>query len=137
MDGTAFASLLALIFLFFLLQSSLVFKPGISIELPSPTAMELPGITGPTIVVGVDHNGQYYFDGKIISNKDLLQQLIQVHKKLPETVVIIAADRATQLETLATLNTLTYQAGLQTTLLATKPSIPSPQKTNSSHALPQ
>lgn len=127
-DGTGFAAVLAIIILFLLIESPLVFKPGISIELPSPQAEEIPGISGPTVVVGVDHNGVYYFDGKNTNEKQLLKQLTRIHERYPETTVVIAADRIASIDSLATLSTIIYRSGIQRIHIATKPAFQNPSR---------
>lgn len=119
LDGTAFSPLLILIILFLLIESSLIFKPGVSVQLPSPQSVELPGITGPTLIVGIDRAGQCYFEGKIISGDLLLKQLIRAKEKNPDTTLIIVSDKDARVEVLSSLSALTYQAGLQKILIAT------------------
>lgn len=120
-DGTAFSTVLIFIIFFLLLKSSFIFKPGIAINLPSPESAKLPGMTGPSLTVGIDPLGQYYFSGKALSAEEVLKKLIRAKEKNPDTTIVIVSDKETKVEALANLSAMTYQSGLQKILIATRP----------------
>ena len=120
-DGTAFSTVLVFIIFFLLLESSLIFKPGISVSLPSPKSVKLPGITGPSLMIGIDRLGQYYLSGKALTDEEILKQLIRAKEKNTDTTIVIVSDKDTKVEALANLSAMTYQSGLQKVLIATRP----------------
>ena len=119
LDGSAFSCVLLLIIAFLLVESSLVNKSGVNIELPAPDT-ELPGIIGPSLVVGLDDDGQYYIANRSVSDEALLKSFKHAAEKNPDTAVIIVADHKTQVDRIAHASALTYQAGLKRILMATK-----------------
>ena len=58
MDAAPFAGVFFLLVIFLLLNSSLVFPPGLKLQLPATE--ELPGISGPTVTVAVDASRLYF-----------------------------------------------------------------------------
>ena len=76
MDFAPLAGVLFLLVIFLLLNSSLVFVPGVPIQLPQVAS--LPGIGGPTIVVAVDESGQFYFDNQVMDEGKLSEKLREV-----------------------------------------------------------
>lgn len=137
-DGMAFSIILGLIILFLLLQSSIIFKPGVSIQLPSPDTAQLPGIVGPTIVIGIDQNDQYYFNGKNVTLDNLMVTLERAREKNPVTSVVIVSDQEASINTFANLGALTYKAGLTNILIATNPNqtVENNPTSNTSSSLP-
>ena len=68
LDASPFVGVLFLVAIFLLLNSSLVFVPGVAIKLPE--AADLPGVIGPTFTVVVDSNRHFYFRSQIIKEGD-------------------------------------------------------------------
>ena len=127
-DGTAFSTVLIFIIFFLLLESSLIFKPGIAVNLPSPESVRLPGMTGPSLMVGIDHLGQYYLSGKALSAEEIQKQLIRAKENNADTTIVIVSDKDTKVEALADLSAMTYQSGLQKVLIATRPYSGAPEE---------
>lgn len=127
-DGTAFSTVLIFIIFFLLLESSLIFKPGIAVNLPAPESVKLPGLTGPSLMIGIDHLGQYYLSGKALNPEEILKQLIRAKEKNADTTIVIVSDKDTKVEALANLSAMTYQSGLQKVLIATRPYSGAPEE---------
>lgn len=127
-DGTAFSTVLIFIIFFLLLESSLIFKPGIAVNLPAPESVKLPGLTGPSLMIGIDHLGQYYLSGKALNEEEILKQLIRAKEKNTDTTIVIVSDKDTKVEALANLSAMTYQSGLQKVLIATRPYSGAPEE---------
>lgn len=119
LDAAPYAGVFFLLAIFLLLSSSMVFVPGIPIELPE--AAELPGVTGPTVAVVVDHGSRIYFDNQITSEDALRQRLREAAAATPALTLIIQADKNVKWDTLARLMLLAHEAGVKTALPSTRP----------------
>src|SRR6058998_3877251 len=87
LDASPFVGVLFLVAIFLLLNSSLVFMPGVAIKLPE--ASDFPGVTNVTVSVAVDRNGQLYYENQLI-NPDLLRiKLRGVVRKIKEPVTLV------------------------------------------------
>ena len=92
LDVAAFAGVFFLLLIFVLLQSQLVFTPGVPIRLPE--AEDLPGVIGRSVVVAVDASGQYYFDNQLTHERLLRQRLQEeVGAAREPLTLIIQADK--------------------------------------------
>jgi biopolymer transport protein ExbD len=120
LDVAPFAGVFFLLVLMVLLQSSLVFTPGVPIQLPE--ASGLPGIEGPTVAVAVDQAGQLYFENQVIDEATLKTRLKAVADKAGEPVtLVVQADEAVRHRDLTRLWLVAQEAGLKAALQATRP----------------
>ncbi len=120
LDASPFVGVLFLLAIFLLLNSSLVFLPGVPIRLPE--ASGLPGVTGPTITVAVDTNRRLYFRNQVIREGDLLIELRQAARAAKEPLtLVLMMDKAVPIETFVQLAKLAREAGLHRTLCRTRP----------------
>ncbi len=124
LDASPFVGVLFLVAIFLLLNSSLVFVPGVAIELPE--AADLPGIIGPTVTVAVDSNRQYYFRNQIIKESDLQVELRKAALETKERLTLmLLADKTVSADTLVQLAKLARAAGLKEAILVTRqPAVP-------------
>jgi biopolymer transport protein ExbD len=122
LDASPFVGFLFLLAILLLLNSSLVFIPGVPIRLPE--AKNLPGVTGPTVVVAADANGRFYFRNQIVNENELLPGLRRAARDAggPLTLVLLT-DRRMDEGTLIRLGMLAREAGLTNALLATRPPV--------------
>lgn len=119
-DLGAYLSVFFLLLIFVMMNSVLVFTPGVPIRLPD--AEELPGIAGETLVVAVDASGQFYFDNQIASEPMLKQRLTEeVTGSREPLTLVVEADRAVTSETLLRLALLARKVGIRDVVLATRP----------------
>lgn len=134
LDVAAFAGVFFLLLIFVLLQSQLVFTPGVPIRLPE--AEDLPGVIGRSVVVAVDASGQYYFDNQL-THERILRQRLQEEVSAARTplTLIIQADKQVTWENLARIGLLARKAGVKDAVLATRPPLSS--NTNGSFSLPR
>src|SRR5439155_2490154 len=90
LDASPFVGVLFLVALFLVLNSSLVFLPGVPIRLPE--AADLPGVAGPPLTVAVDQNGTFYFRNQVIQEERLRRELHQAAQETaqPLTLVLLA-----------------------------------------------
>ena len=120
LEVAPFAGVFFLLLLFLLLHSSMVFIPGIPIQLPE--AANLPGITSATVVVAVDRGGQIYFQNQVsdlIRLKEKLQAAV-ANAREPLTL-IVQADKQVAFDTLVPLLLLAKAAGINEGMLAIRP----------------
>ncbi len=116
LDAAPFAGMFFCLLIFVLL-ASLVYTPGVHIQLPASTE-PLPGIEGPTIAAAMDPTGQLYFRNQFISETNLYQELkseVERHSGNSNTplTLIVQADKAVTLEQLNHLRDLAYSAGVR------------------------
>ena len=119
-DVAAFAGVLFLLVIFLLLQSSIVFTPGVPIRLPETT--DLPGTTNLTVTVAVDAQGQFYFENQLATESRLKEKLSSAVSRAKEPItLVVQADRAVTHDVLVRLGLLAREAGMGEALLAVKP----------------
>ncbi len=129
LDAAPFASLFFLLVIFLLLNSSLVFTPGIRmqmpvrIQVPQTDGPAMPGLAGPSTVVVMDLSGQLYYENQLILENDLKLRLRSAAQKNPHLTLIVQADKSVNLEAFYRLGKLANDAGLEAVLLASRPPI--------------
>ena len=120
LDVGAFAGVFFLLVIFVILNSSLVFTPGVPIHLPD--ADELPGIAGETLVMAVDASGQFYFDNQLTPERLLRQRLAdEVGKARQPLTLIVEADKGVAWGRLFELIRLARKAGIKDVVPAVRP----------------
>jgi len=126
LDAAPYAGVFFLLAIFLLLNSSIVFTPGIPIQLPD--AAPLPGPIGPTIAVAIDESSQIYFDNQLTSEAALKKSLRRLVTESPELTLVIQADKNVKWDILAHVMLVAQEAGVKTALPATRPTpIPAPR----------
>lgn len=122
LDVTPFAGVLFCLVLFLLL-ASLVYTPGVVIQLPTSTA-GVSGVDGPTVAVAVDAANQFYFANEPIPSTNLLARLrVEVRKSPQPLTLVIEADKNVTLETLVRISDIATAAGISQVLQQTRPRI--------------
>src|SRR5438105_1110307 len=92
LDAAPFAGVFFLLLIFVLLNSALVFTPGVPIQLPE--AVNLPGTANRTLVVAVDETGQLYFENQIIGPERFKEKLQSAVSEAPQPLtLVVQADR--------------------------------------------
>ena len=121
LDAAPFASVFFLLLIFVLL-GSLLYTPGVRVELPHADDLPWAGVEGPTITVAVDAAGRFYFENQRIG-KDVLQSRLQAaNQKSPEPLtLVVEADKAVAMETTVALGSLARKAGIYHLSFATLP----------------
>jgi biopolymer transport protein ExbD len=119
LDAAPFATVFFLLVIFLML-GSLVYTPGVHLNLPM--ADDLPGTDKPTVTVAVDANGRYYFENETIEEKPLRNRLRLATQASPEPLtLVIQADRAATHEMVVHLALLGREAGITNGILAALP----------------
>lgn len=106
--------------LIFLLLASLVYTPGVPIELPA--ARNVIGTDNPTLVVAVNSGGQFFFENQIIGEHQLKSNLTAAasQSRLPLTLVV-QADKNVKYDVVVRLTELAEEAGIKQALLQQRP----------------
>ena len=119
LDAAPLAGVFFLLVIFMLL-ASLVYTPGIPIQLPS--AQNTTGVSGPTVVVAINVAGQFFFENQIINEPQLTSNLTAAAAKAssPLTLVVLA-DKAVNYDSIVRLTQLAEQAGIKQALLQQRP----------------
>ena len=122
LDAAPFAGLTFLLLMFVVLQSKLVFTPGIQVDLPELTA-DLPGVPGPSVVVAVDRHGQIYYESQAVGSiSELRGRLRAAVRGASEPLTLeVMADESASLKTTAALLSLAAEAGMKKALLVARP----------------
>lgn len=119
LDVAPFAGVFFLLIIFVLLQSSMVFPPGVPIELPQ--SGNLPGTDDPTVVVAVDATGQLYFDNQIVTSESLETGLRRsVNRASGNLTLILKADKEVSYGRMIEISLIAESAGISQVLLATR-----------------
>jgi biopolymer transport protein ExbD len=121
MDVAPFMGVFFLLAIFLLLNTTLVFTPGVRIRLPETPGRPLSGVENPTVVVSIDLSGQLYFENQAIQERELSRRLREKAALYNDLVLVINADKAVELETFFRLSKLAADAGLKEVLVAGRP----------------
>src|SRR5689334_15851472 len=122
LDAAPFASVLFVLMILLLVQSSLVYTPGVPIRLPE--TVDLPGTANPKVVVSIDGTGQMYFEHQVSDPAALKEKLLSAASQSKELLtLVVQADRATRYELLLNLALIAGEVGIRDVLLATRPKI--------------
>jgi len=119
LDAAPFAAVFFLLVMFLLL-GSLVYTPGVHIELP--VAEGLAGTDKRPMVVAMDANGLLYFENQWIQEEELKTRLRQAVQASAEPLAfILRADKAANGEMIMRLLTLARDCGFSEAVWATQP----------------
>jgi len=131
-DVAPFAAVLFIIVIFLML-GALMPVPGLHVQLNPPAAEDLPGINGHTVAMAVDSAGRYYYENRMVDERQLKVGLqVAVMAAHEPLTLVIHADRLVTYEQLAHLSLLardlksvgvTNHIGITNILLATLPRV--------------
>ena len=124
LDPAAVSSVVLLLMLFILLQSSFVLRPGITVDLP-----ESPFYTGvpyEALVLTLSQEGIIFFNDERTTLKGLSQAFAQAAHEQPDATLVIEADGRVLHSTLAEIYNMAMGAGIRKVALATRVSAAAP-----------
>ena len=120
LDAAPFAIVFFLLVIFMML-GSLLYTPGVFLQLP--VADDLPGTDKPSVRVGLDKNGRYYYENKSVEEAELLTELKKAVTSVspqPLTLVVFQ-DEAVTYKMMLRLRLIARNAGISDVLLAALP----------------
>ena len=122
LDAAPFVGMLFLLIIFLLLNSALVFTPGVPIQLPE--GVNLPGADRPAAVVAVDESGHFFFENQLCDEAGLKERLRAVVARNREPIMLVVqADKAARVEALVRLELLARSLGIREMLQAVRPPV--------------
>ena len=109
--------------LLFVLLASLVYTPGVRIELPSVDVDNVAaGPDRPIIVVAVDANGRYFYQNRMIEARELQERLAaRVREFVDPPALMVRADKQVTLDISLRLVMIARAAGIREAWLAGLP----------------
>jgi biopolymer transport protein ExbD len=118
LDAAPVAAVLMLLMMFMLL-SSLLYTPGVTIKLPE--GGNWPGTDNPTIIVAMDAGGRCFFENRAVQETELLAALTSraqsTARQAKNLTLILSADKDASLDKITHLEWLARQAGISEVLL--------------------
>lgn len=122
LDAAPFVGVFFLLVIFLLLNSGLVFTPGVPIQLPE--AAGLPTADHPTAVVALDAEGNFYFENQVCTEEQLKERLGTIVNQSREPItLVVQADKAARMEMVARLSVLARGLGIKQMLQAVRPPV--------------
>lgn len=119
LDAAPVAAVFFLIVIFVML-GSLVYTPGVHIQLP--VADGLPGTDHPPVTVAVDASNRLYYANQRVSESELKSRLAAVVARSREPVtLVVLADKNVTIDFLMRLELLARDAGIHDAHLASRP----------------
>lgn len=116
---TSLTDVVMLLLIFFLLSSSFIAEPTISVQLPQAESSDPK--TEQTIAITLTDKGALYLNDAPVRLADLKKTLAQRLKESPDRAVQIRADRAVTLERAVQIVDIAKAAGATRFLIATEP----------------
>jgi len=124
LDAAPFAAVFFLLVMFLML-SSLVYTPGVRLQLP--VADNLAGTDMRGVKVALAKNGQLFFEDQPISESELKNRLREAARKSNEPLtLVVQADASVSYDMLVRLTLLAREAGISEAWLAALPRIFTP-----------
>jgi len=121
LDAAPYAGVFFLLAMFLLLSSSIIFTPGVPIDLPE--AADVPGVTGPMLAIAVDDGSRIYFDNQVTNEERLRQRLRDAVASEPDVTLVIQADGDVSWKTVTRLILVAKEAGVKRAVPATRPPV--------------
>ncbi len=129
LDPAPVAGVLMLLVIF-MLVSTLLYTPGVLIELPVGNPLTV--TDNPTVIVAVDSGGQCFFDNKPVQDAELEAVLkSRLHSEVlrsKKLTMVLWADKAARNEVITHLESLAKAAGITEVLLPESPAVFGPQR---------
>jgi len=89
LDFAPFVGVLFLMLPMLLFHTSMVFKPGIEVDINLPVSSQRTGVGDPSLAVAVDANGILYFRGQTLRHQVFSLPVSEAEENLPLTELLI------------------------------------------------
>ncbi len=122
-DVAPWAGLFFVLVLFFVLQTSLFFVPGVRIDLPTAKGPELAAVTNATATIMVDRDARIFYNHQLLVDRGSLRKRLEaaIRSSDSKLTLIIQADRRLDLQMLVELKQLATDVGIQEIVIASRP----------------
>ena len=118
-NAISLTDIIFLLLIFFLLSSTFIVQPGIKVELPKTTSMDI--TAEKSIVVTITADGSLYLNDRRVSRATLGVQIQQkIHSAVGKPIIVIRGDRRITLEQAVEVMDLAKKAGAERFDIATK-----------------
>lgn len=107
-----------LVLMFFVVNSSFVIQPGISLNLP--TTPVTGGARFGDLVVTIPQEGMFFFNDERMTLDGLAAALAREAREHPDAALLVEADGRIDHQTLVRVYGMAHQAGLREVVLATR-----------------
>jgi biopolymer transport protein ExbD len=124
LDAAPFVALFVLLSIFLLL-SSLIYTPGLHLNLPF--AQGFAGTDKPNVKVAIDPSGRLYYQNQWVEEGELRGKLKAEAQKTAGLALVVYPDRAVSYEMLVRLAGLAREADISEVVLATLPRTTGPK----------
>jgi biopolymer transport protein ExbD len=125
LDVAPFAALFFLV-LCFVMMRSLLYTPGMSVQVSPPVADGFSGTDNPTVTVAITANGQFVFENAVVDENALRSALqkkvLASPKPSKQLTLIVIPDKSVSYDVLTKVRTLARDAGVSEVLEAVRPS---------------
>lgn len=108
-----------LLLVFFLLSSTFVLQPGIKVQLPVTTLIDIS--SEKSIVVSLTKDGAVYLNDDLINRIELGARLRQMVMDVGNPIVVLRADKSILIENLIEIMDIAKTAGANRFIIATVP----------------
>ncbi|MSR66281.1 MAG: biopolymer transporter ExbD [Pedosphaera sp.] len=136
LEAAPIAGVCFLFILFMVLWPNITRVPGLAVTLPD-SSRPLPGMDRPTVAVTLDQSGQIFFSNQLVSKEGLRAHLKRVRKEIGvPTCLVVEADRLAAHDWIVQIAEIAKDAGIETTLLGTRPALFNPRNTDGNVAKP-
>ena len=121
-DAAPFVGVMFLMTIFLVLHSHLVNPTGLEISLPE--SGEPLGVTGPSVILGVDRSGTMFFENRLLDAEALKVRLTEIVEQGGEPPsLLVQADKGLTLAQLQEIFELARSCGIRNAALANKRSV--------------
>ena len=118
-NAISLTDIIFLLLIFFLLSSTFIVQPGIKVELPKTTSMDISAEK--SIVFTITAAGTLYLNERRVSRANLGVQIQQkIHSAVGKPIIVIRGDRRITLEQAVEVMDLAKKAGAERFDIATK-----------------
>lgn len=124
LDVAPFAAIFFLMLCFFMM-GSLLYTPGVTMQVTPPVADGFPGTDNPTITMAITASGQFLFDSQVVEEADMksaLQKKVAAAPNKKGLTLIVIPDKSVSYEVLTKVRSLAGEAGISEVLEAVRPS---------------
>jgi biopolymer transport protein ExbD len=118
LDVAPFAAVLFLL-IFFLLAGSMLYTPGLTIQVSPPMADGFAGTDNPTIMMAVTGHGQFLLDNQVVDETDLkatFQRKVHENGNAKGLTLVLIPDKTVTYDTLVKVRTMARDAGVSEVL---------------------